>query len=226
MEGADLAVMMLVLLGALHGVNPGMGWLFAVSLGLQERRRVAVIAALGPLALGHALAVGAVLVAAAALGLVLPVRLLEWIAAAALLGFGAFHLLRHHHPRWGGMRVGARDLTIWSFFMASAHGAGLMALPFVLGSDDPAGSAEPAAHGAHAAHAHAGHVALTGLPAGDALGLLATLIHTAAYLAVAGILALIVYEKLGLRLLRTAWINLNAMWAAALIVTAALILLL
>jgi hypothetical protein len=229
MEGADFAVMMLVLLGALHGVNPGMGWLFAVSLGMQEQRRAAVIAALGALALGHALAVGTVLVAAAALGLVLPVRLLKWIAAASLLGFGAFHLLRHRHPRWGGMRVGVRDLTIWSFFMASAHGAGLMALPFVLGSDDPAGSAEPVAHdahAAHAAHAHGGHVALTGLAAGDALGLLATLIHTAAYLAVAGILALVVYEKLGLRLLRTAWINLNAIWAAALIVTAALILLL
>ena len=207
----ETSLLVLVALGAAHGINPAMGWLFAVSLGLQERRRAAVWGALGPLALGHALAIGAVVALAAALGTVLPLAGLRWVTAAALLGFGVFHLVRHRHPRWGGMRVGPRDLTIWSFLMASAHGAGLMALPFVLGVS---------AAGPHAGH---GHAAAGG---GHLAGLLTTLAHTAGYLAVAGVVAVVVYEKLGLRLLRTAWINLNAVWAAALIATAVLTLVL
>jgi hypothetical protein len=210
----DTTLLVLLLLGAVHGVNPAMGWLFAVSLGLQEQRRAAVWGALGPLALGHALAIGVALLLAAVLGLVLPVDTLKWIAAAALLGFGLVQLRWHRHPRYGGMRVRAKDLTIWSFLMASAHGAGLMAVPFVLG-----------AAGAHAAHGHggqAGELALAAVPGADALGLLAVLVHTAGYLAVAGVLAVVVYEKLGLRLLRRAWINVNVIWAGALIVTALL----
>lgn len=213
----DTTLLVLLLLGAVHGVNPAMGWLFAVSLGLQEQRRAAVWTALGPLALGHALAIGVALLLAAALGLVLPVDRLKWVAAAALLGFGLVQLRRHRHPRYGGMRVGAKDLTIWSFLMASAHGAGLMAVPFVLGVSG--------GHGAHGAHGHGGHVgelAMAAVPGADALGLLAVLVHTAGYLAVAGVLAVVVHDKLGLRLLRSAWINLNVIWAGALIATALL----
>lgn len=205
---ASVAWISLLGLGALHGVNPAMGWLFAVSLGLQERRRGAVLGALGPLALGHALAIAAVVALAALLGLVVPRGALKWITTAALLGFGVAHLLRHRHPRWGGMRVGAWDLTVWSFLMASAHGAGVMALPLVLGLSAPAGHAH-----------HAGAPALAGLDAG---GLLASGVHTAGYLLVAGAVALVVYEKLGLRLLRSAWINLDLMWAGALVATALL----
>jgi hypothetical protein len=190
-----------VVLGAAHGVNPAMGWLFAVSLGLQAGNGRAVWRALFPLALGHALAIAAALAVAALLGVVLPLSWLRWLAAGALLCFGAFHLLRHRHPRFGGMCVGARDLTVWSFLMASAHGAGLMVLPFVLGVTVP---------GAHA-HAHQATISA---------GLLATLLHTASYLSIAGALAWIVYWKVGLRLLRSAWINVNLIWAAALMITA------
>lgn len=203
----------LVLLGAAHGINPAMGWLFAVGLGLQEQDRRAVWKALGPMALGHALAIAVVVLLAAAAGLVLPGRVLRWLVAGILLAFGLVQLTRHRHPRWGGMRIGARDLTIWSFLMASAHGAGLMVLPFVLGSTSGGG------HAAHAA-GHAMHMAAAGVQAGQVAGLLATLVHTAGYLMVTGIIAVVVYEKLGLRMLRSVWINLNAIWAAALIATA------
>jgi hypothetical protein len=203
----------LLLLGAGHGINPGMGWLFAVALGLQEQERRAVWRALLPLAMGHALAIAAVLALAAAVGLVLPSRQLQWLVAAALFALGIFHLVRHRHFRWGGMRVGPRDLTIWSFLMASAHGAGLMALPLVLGMASPTSG-----------HAHAGHVpmVLAGIPEAQSFWLLASGVHTLGYLAVTGLVAVVVYEKLGLRLLRTAWVNLDLVWSGALVVSAIL----
>jgi hypothetical protein len=216
----------LLLLGALHGVNPGMGWLFAVALGLQEEDRRAVWGALGPLALGHLLAVAVALAVAAALGLVVPASVLRWAVAAALVGMGILQLSRHLHPRRGGMRVGAKDLVIWSFMMASAHGAGLMALPFALaagrraGEGDPSGAA--AAGGGHAAHGLPAEPLAASLGSAELAGVLATLVHTVGYLAVMGAVAVVVYEKLGLRLLRSAWINLDLVWAAALIVTGVL----
>jgi hypothetical protein len=197
-----------VLLGAFHGINPGMGWLFAVALGLQAGSGRAVWRALGPLALGHACAVGAAVAAGAALGVVLPLAWLRWIAATALFGVGVFTLLRHVHPR-GGMRMGAKDITLWSFLIASAHGAGLMVLPFVLRRVDPSVESE-----------HAAHLTSAALTSGQSTSVLVTLLHTASYLAVTGGIAWVVYTKLGLRLLRSAWINLNQIWAAALIVTA------
>ena len=209
----------LLLLGAVHGLNPGMGWLFAVALGLQERDRRAVWGALGPLALGHALAIAAALLVAAAVGLVVPTAGLRWIVAAALLGFAVVRLRRHTHPRWATMRVSARDLTLWSFLMASAHGAGLMALPFALAAE-----AGHASHRAHVPHAHGAHAAvMAALPGGSAAGLLATVAHTAGYLVVLMLVAVLVYERLGLRMLRTAWINLDLVWSAALACTAVLI---
>lgn len=217
MHTTDLSIILVLALGAAHGINPAMGWLFAVSLGLQERRRGAVWGALGPLALGHALAIGVAVAVAAALGLVVSPRVLRMLAAGALLGFGVFHLTRHAHPRWGGMKIGPRDLTIWSFLMASAHGAGLMILPFVLG--DPSGASDVGDH------ASSGHVLAAGIGSAQAAGLAATAVHTAGYLLVTGAIAVLVYEKLGLRLLRRAWINLDAIWAGALVVTAILTLL-
>jgi hypothetical protein len=156
---------------------------------------------------------------AAGLGLVVPPATLKVIAAAALLAFGVLHLTRHPHVRWGGMRVGPGDLTMWSFLMASAHGAGLMVLPIVLDAEAPAALAMH-----RAASAHAGHLLAAGPPAAQPIGLTATLVHAAAYLLMTGSIAVLVYEKLGLRLLRTAWINLNAIWAGALILTAMLTL--
>jgi len=210
----------LLLLGAVHGVNPGMGWLFAVALGLQEKKGRAVWRALPPLALGHALAIGVAVGVAAVAGRAIPVGALKWVVAAVLLGFGAYRLVRHGHFRYGGMRVGLRDLTIWSFLMASAHGAGLMVLPIVLGH----GFAPPAG----ATHVNAGHAAnagaavLAGPPADATLALATAAVHTLGYLLVAGGLALLVYEKFGLRLLRASWINLDLVWALALIATALL----
>ena len=204
----------LALLGAVHGLNPGMGWLFAVALGLQEKSRRAVWGALLPLAAGHALAIAAAIGVAAAVGLVVPTGGIRWIVAATLLVLGVARLRRHRHLRWVGMRVSARDLTLWSFLMASAHGAGLMALPFVLAASHPAS----ASHGLHAA-------AMSSLPPGAMVGLLATAAHTVGYLLVLMLMAALVYERLGLRLLRTAWINLDVVWAGALTCTAVLMVL-
>jgi len=228
MPEMSMPAVMILLLGAVHGINPAMGWLFAVSLGLQEGRGSATWRALGPLALGHALAIAATLLAAALIGLVVPIELLRWIAATALLAFGVRSLIRHRHPRLAGMKVCARDLTVWSFLMASAHGAGLMVLPFVLRLVEV---------DAHHGVAYAGHVmgaaaaegaaapVIAGCTHAAALGgdpalLLATVLHTAGYLLVAGAVAWLVYSRLGVRVLRSAWININLVWAIALIVTA------
>ncbi len=116
-------------LGAFHGINPGMGWLFAVALGLQEQRRSAVWSALPPIAVGHALSVGLVVALVVVIRASISYEVLRWVAAAVLIGFGIYRLVRTRHPRWVGMRVGFRDLTLWSFLMASAHGAGLMLVP-------------------------------------------------------------------------------------------------
>ena len=205
-------------LGAGHGLNPGLGWLFAVALGMQEKKSRAVWRALPPLAMGHALAIGVAALAAAALGQIVPADALKYIVGASLLTLGGVRLVRHGHPRYGGMRVGFRELTTWSFLMATAHGAGLMVLPLLVGNV-----------GREAAAAHAGHVAyatlipVTGLM--DA-SLWATLVHTAGYLIVTGLIAVIVYRKLGLRLLRTMWINLDLIWGGALLMTGALTLIL
>jgi hypothetical protein len=211
----------LLALGAAHGMNPAMGWLFAVGRGLQERDRRAVWRALGPLALGHAMAIAVAVLLAITLGQMLPVRWLRWIVAAALLAVGVDGLVRHRHVRLGGMRVSARELATWSFLMASVHGAGLMVLPFMLGA-----AASPPLAALHHHHAmglvggQARSLVAAGIGVVDPIGVTAPLIHTLGYLAVTGVLAVVVYEKVGLRILRRAWINLNALWAAALIAVA------
>jgi hypothetical protein len=203
----------LAALGAFHGLNPGMGWLFAVALGLQERRLGAVTAALGPIALGHALAIGGAAVVVGALGFVVPQRLLLAMGGAALLGFAAYKVAtRFRHPRWVGMRVGPRELVLWSFLMATAHGAGLMLTP-VLVSLRGEGVASALAHAGHMEHA--GH----DMPASTA-ALLPTLaavgLHSAAMLAVAAVIAVVVYQRLGVEVLRRAWVNLDLIWVGAL----------
>ncbi len=232
-------------LGAFHGINPGMGWLFAVALGLQEQRRSAVLRALIPIALGHALSIGVVVVVLALLRDNLDDVWLRWPVGLGLAAFGVYKLIRCRHPRWVGMRVNFADLTAWSFLMATAHGAGLMLAPVLLGwgagADDHAAHAGMAMdHAAHAGHSmamdHAAHAAHGGhaehaaalMAAGQTplLGLAATLIHTLGYLLVMGLIAVIVYEKVGLSILRKAWFNLDVVWAVALIVTGLVTLLL
>jgi hypothetical protein len=197
----------LLALGAGHGINPAMGWLFAVALGLQRESRAAVWGALGPLAIGHALAITATILVAGLVGLVVPLELLQWGTALLLVGLGVYRLVRSRHVRFGGMQVDARELAIWSFLMASSHGAGLMVLPLVLGD-------MPAAMHAH----HLAHASMFGPELGWS-GTTAALIHTAGYLLVTGLIAVIVYERLGTRFLRTAWVNLDLIWAVVLIAT-------
>jgi hypothetical protein len=189
----------LFLLGAYHGINPGMGWLFAVARGMQEHRTRAVAWSLPPIALGHALAIGVVVLIAELARVALPMLYIRIGVAVTLVGLGVYKLIRSRHFHWGGMQVGFRDLTIWSFLMASAHGAGLMVLPVVLA-------------GPHAHH----H--MTGFQ-GAAGGAWATLIHTLGYLAVTATAALLVYRKFGLAMLRRSWFNLDLIWAVALVVT-------
>jgi hypothetical protein len=196
----------LLALGAGHGINPAMGWLFAVALGLQRESRRAVWGALGPLAVGHALAIGGAVAAAGLAGLVIPLAALRWATAGLLIGLGLYRLVRSRHLTFGGMQVGARELAIWSFLMASAHGAGLMVLPLVMSSPDPG----------HTLHLMS---ALPLIASVEWSGVMATLVHTAGYLLVTGILAVIVYEKVGVRFLRKAWVNLDLIWATALVIT-------
>ncbi len=121
-EMSSTALWLMLLLGAYHGINPGMGWLFAVALGMQEQRGSAVAKSLAPIALGHALAIGSVVMVATFLGTALPLLTIRYAVAALLVGLGIFSLMSHWHPRWVRMRVRFRDLTTWSFLMASAHG--------------------------------------------------------------------------------------------------------
>jgi uncharacterized membrane protein len=204
-----------LLLGAYHGINPGMGWLFAVALGMQQGSARGVCRALPPIALGHMAAVGAVLLVAGLAQMVVPQPVVKVVVAGVLVAFGLYRLWRHRHPRFGGMRVGFRDLTIWSFLMASAHGAGFMVLPFVMGVSNHA----LAAGGSHAHHAAAMNAAVPWE------GAVALSLHTLAYLLVLALAAWIVYRKLGLALLRRAWLNFDWLWAGALVATGAVVLL-
>jgi hypothetical protein len=209
----------LVFLGAYHGINPGMGWLFAVALGLQQGSARGVWRALPPIVAGHALSVGVVLVAVGLAQIVVPIDTLNVLVAAMLISMGLYRLWRHGHPRFGGMQVGFRDLTVWSFLMASAHGAGLMVLPFVMQPSGPLSAAAAPPAGEHAHHVAS---ATTNVAAMDAM---AVGIHTLAYLVVMTLAAWVVYRKLGLGLLRTAWFNMDWAWAAALVVTGVVVLL-
>jgi hypothetical protein len=201
------ALWLMLLLGAYHGLNPGMGWLFAVALGMQEQKGSAVARSMIPIALGHGLAIGSVVLVAAFLGLTLPLVVIRYVVAAVLVGLGIYCLVRHQHPRWVRMQVGFRDLTLWSFLMASAHGAGLMVVPVLLGSNTVE------AQGSMADHHHMAS------SVGPLAGILATGVHTFAYLAVTGLVAWLVYRKFGIAILRQTWFNFDLLWAVALVAT-------
>jgi hypothetical protein len=207
-DAGSMAWPALLALGAGHGINPAMGWLFAVALGLQRGSRRAVWASLGPLALGHAAAIAAAIVVAGMAGLVLSPEALRWATAALLVGLGGYRLVRARHITYGGMRASGRELVAWSFLMASAHGAGLMVLPLVLGGEVPV------------AHTHAiataSWIGLEGMEWGGAV---AALVHSAGYLLVTGATAVVVYERVGLGFLRKGWINLDLIWSLALVLT-------
>jgi hypothetical protein len=207
----------LFLLGAYHGVNPGMGWLFAVARGMQEHATRAVARALVPITLGHALSIGLVVALAGMIQIVLPLGYVQIVVAFALISLGVFRILRRKHFAFGGMQVGFRDLTFWSFLMASAHGAGLMVLPIVLHA--ASSQAEVAMPAGHQHHMQMVGGAAAGAGTGAWTGIAATLVHTLGYLTVTALIALLVYRKFGLSLLRRGWFNLDLVWAVALIVT-------
>jgi hypothetical protein len=193
-------------LGVFHGVNPAMGWLFAVALGLHRGSRAIVLLSLVPIVLGHALAVAIVLAAALALGRTMDPRLLTVVAAVILLGWAAWHAAFGHRQRVRiGMRTGLAGLALWSFLMAAAHGAGLMLVPVLL----PICTA-------------GGEVLEAGALAG--IGLSAVAVHSAALLATTLAVAVVVYEWLGLAALRTAWINFDRIWVAALALSGGVLL--
>jgi hypothetical protein len=217
MDGAWPWVLM-ALLGAYHGLNPAMGWLFAVALGMQERHRRGVVRALGPIALGHELAIVVVAGIVLGLGLVADASALHLGAGVALIAFGLFRFAKPRaHPRWTTMRVSRGELTWWSFLMSSAHGAGLMVAPVLLGG----GRTEEAAA---ASSDHALAMVQDGamsIPAGA----LAIALHVGAMVVVMGVVALVVYEKVGVAVLRKAWVNLDGVWAGAFVVAGVVTLL-
>lgn len=197
----------ITLLGAYHGLDPSMGWLFAVALGLQEKRRGKVIAALFPIAAGHLLSI-ALVVALIASVMTQAWWLIRPGGAAALILFGIFRLVwPRAHPRWVAMKVSACDLVVWSFLMATAHGAGLMLFPVLIRMPSM-----PAMAHHHHMMPPIGHGAI-----GLAQAAAVVILHTSAMFVVMGTIAIVVYQWLGLRILRSAWINLDAIWAVALI---------
>lgn len=207
----------LAFLGAYHGLNPAMGWLFALALGLQEKRRSAVLGALLPIALGHAAAIAATIFIFHFAQHFIPGHTLKWAVAGILFAVGLYRLLKVKHPRGAGMRMGKTQLLVWSFIMASAHGAGLMLIPVLM--------AQPQLP-VH--HTMIGNLPTSATPSVSAVLLLAALVHTVAMLLVAGSLALAffeVYEKIGLGLLRHAWLNFDLLWALALSIAGLAVLL-
>jgi len=202
--GAWLA---LVGFGAYHGLNPGMGWLFALSLGLQQRSQRAIWVSLLPIAGGHAASLVLVAMLILAGFQFIPAGLLQIGTGVLLVAFGVYKIFRYYrHPRWVGMKVGLVDLTWWSFLMATAHGAGLMIAPALISI--------AAMEGAHQHHMSAA----AGGP-GVFLGILA---HTMAMLVVMTAVAWLVYRHLGLAVLRRKWINFDLIWAVALLLVGAL----
>ena len=194
----------LVVLGAYHGLNPAMGWLFAVALGFQERSRSAVLYALPFLALGHEASVAVVVLLISGTQAVVSPQLVRPIGAVALIAFGVYKLVRpRSHPRWVGMRVSSRDLVVWSFLLSTAHGAGLMLFPALLGL--------PASNQLDdVADLQPGMLTLVE----DAA---AVLLHTGTMLLAMLAISLLVYEKLGVTVLRRAWLNFDALWAVVVV---------
>jgi hypothetical protein len=199
------ALLIIAALGAYHGLNPAMGWLFAVALAMQDRDRGAVLRALPAIAIGHELSLALVVAIVLGLGLLTDTSVLHLGAGIALVAFGVFRFVKPRaHFRWTTGRVNRRELAWWSFLMSSAHGAGLMVAPVLIGAGAASASASD-----HAIEAAGGHDAplLT-----SALGLV---LHVATMVVVMGCVALLVYDRFGVAILRKAWINLDAIWAGA-----------
>jgi hypothetical protein len=208
MSGASIEVwpwLALAGLGLFHGLNPAMGWLFAVALGLHRGNRRIVLLSLVPITLGHAAAVAAALIAVLTLGLVIDHTALLRLAALVLIGWAGWHALYGHQRRVRvGMQTGLLGLVLWSFLMASAHGAGLMLIPALA----PICGSAPAA----------------GATFGVPLALAALAVHSAAMLAAIATVSLIVYDWAGVDFLRRGWVNLDLIWVGVLATCGVLLL--
>src|SRR4051794_6501830 len=207
---------LLGLLGAYHGLNPAMGWLFAVALGMQERDRGAVVRALPAIALGHEASIMLVALVVLGLGVLTDGSALHLRAGIALVAFGLFRFIKPRaHFRWVKGNVNRRELAWWSFLMSTAHGAGLMVAPVLIGAGAASDAAASSDHAIAAAQANGLSVP------GSILGIT---LHVAAMLAVMSVVALLVYDHVGLAIVKKAWINLDALWAAAFVMAGALTL--
>lgn len=194
-------------LGVFHGLNPAMGWLFAVALGMHRQSRKLVFVSILPIAAGHAVSIAIFAALLAATGYLIPTDLVRMISAGLLLGWAAYHWrFGHRHRVRFGMQTGLWGLCIWSFLMATAHGAGIMLwpalMPLCLSSDVRAAGA-----GSLLASAFAG------------VGT-----HTLAMLATTTVIAVLVYDRFGVAVLRHAWLNVDLIWTCALVATAFLLL--
>lgn len=194
---AGSTLLALAALGAAHGANPAMGWLFAVAIGLREQSRKALLESLLPIAIGHELSVAVTVLAIELTGSAVGQRAIGIAGAVMLIGFGTWKLLANRsHPQWVGARLGPLELAWWSFLMSSAHGAGLMLLPVV----------------GDTTHNNISDLGTLSL---DAFALAA--VHTASMLVVMGAVALLVYEVVGVGFLRRGWVNVDRVWAGALV---------
>ncbi|MCS7224902.1 MAG: hypothetical protein NZ959_10155 [Armatimonadetes bacterium] len=194
-------------LGAYHGINPAMGWLFAVALGLQERSQRSVFLALIPITIGHALSIALVIGILVVARQLLPTEFLRFVIGIILIGFGLIRLWRPRHLRWVGMRLSKWELTWWSFLAATAHGAGLMVTPLALCL--PQGQIQQTA-------------TLFNLPLGELIPLtgsafLAVIVHTVGMLTAMALTAGFIYARFGLALLRQWWFNFDLIWGLTLI---------
>ena len=189
-------------LGAFHGINPAMGWLFAVALGLHRGSQTVVVGALAPIAFGHVLSIIVVVAAVLMVGLVVDQTLLRNLAGVLLIGWALYHqFYGSRHKVRVGMTAGFTGLAVWSFLMASAHGAGLMLIPVVL---PLCLAASPS-----------GQLTMGALP----IALAAVAVHSVAMLVVTGVIAVVVYRWVGVAFLRRGWINLDLIWSIALVAT-------
>ena len=194
-------------LGAFHGLNPAMGWLFAVALGLHRQSRTTMMVSLVPIVIGHAASIAAVGALVVVAGTIVPQNLVRFGSGLLLLGWAGYHWRFGHRYRVRfGMQAGLWGLAAWSFLMATAHGAGLMLWPALMPSCSPAGA---------------------GLdPAGPVVAILAGVgIHTLAMMTTTAVMAGLVYVWLGVGVLRRAWLNLDQLWTVGLIATGTVLLL-
>jgi len=197
----------LIVLGAYHGLNPGMGWLFAVARGLQERRRSAVWESFLPIAIGHEAAIGVVVALVAVAQFLIAPQALRIAGAIVLFSFALYRLWRRTaHPRGFGMRIGPRGLFGWSFLMSSAHGSGLMLVPILLKLSSTTGGGQDMALIAYTASFSPWQ------------GLAAATLHTVALLIVMALVAIVVYERFGVGFLHRAWFHVDLLWTVTLLV--------